>query len=44
MTIENRAAKLQSLPDEVFEEVKQCNVLLKGPHGDAQGPRSPGPT
>ena len=31
MTIENRAAKLQSLPDEVFEEVKQCNVLLKGP-------------
>ncbi len=31
MTIENRAAKLQSLPDEVFEEVKQCDVLLKGP-------------
>lgn len=31
MTIENRAAKLQSLPDEVFEEVKKCNVLLKGP-------------
>ena len=31
MTIENRAAKLQSLPDEVFEEVKKCNVILKGP-------------
>lgn len=31
MTIENRAAKLQSLPEEVFEEVKQCDVLLKGP-------------
>ena len=31
MTIENRAARLQSLPDEVFEDVKKCNVLLKGP-------------
>lgn len=31
MTIENRAAKLQSLPDEVFEEVKKCDVILKGP-------------
>ena len=31
MTIENRAAKLQSLPDEVFEEVKKCNVIVKGP-------------
>ena len=31
MTIENRAAKNQSLPDEVFEEVKKCDVLLKGP-------------
>ena len=31
MTIENRAAKLQSLPDEVFEEVKKCVVILKGP-------------
>ena len=26
MTIENRAAKLQSLPDDVFEEIKKCNV------------------
>jgi isocitrate dehydrogenase (NAD+) len=31
MTIENRAAKLQSLPDDVFEEIKKCHVLLKGP-------------
>lgn len=31
MTIENRAAKMQSLPDEVMEEIKQCDVLLKGP-------------
>lgn len=31
MTIENRAAKLQSLPDEVLDEVLKCNVLLKGP-------------
>ena len=30
MTIENRAAKLQSLPDEVFEEIKKSNVLIKG--------------
>ncbi len=31
MTIENRAALLQSLPDSVLEQVKQCDVLLKGP-------------
>lgn len=31
MTIENRVAKLESLPEEVLEEVKKCNVLLKGP-------------
>ena len=31
MTIENRVAKLQSLPLEVLAEVKQCDVLLKGP-------------
>lgn len=31
MTIENRAAKLQSLPDDVFEEVKKCDVIIKGP-------------
>lgn len=31
MNIENRAALMQSLPEDVFEEVKQCDVLLKGP-------------
>ncbi len=31
MTIDNRVAKMQSLPDEVFEEVLKCNVILKGP-------------
>lgn len=31
MTIENRAALMQSLPDSVKEEVKKCNVLIKGP-------------
>ena len=31
MTIETRAAKLQSLPDDVYEEIKKCNVLIKGP-------------
>ena len=31
LTIENRAAKLQSIPDDVLEEVKQCHVTLKGP-------------
>lgn len=31
MTIENRVAKMESLPAEVLEEVKKCDVLLKGP-------------
>lgn len=31
LTIENRVAKLESLPEEVLTEVKKCNVLLKGP-------------
>ena len=31
MTIENTAAKLQSLPDDVFEEIKKCDVIIKGP-------------
>ena len=25
------AAKLQSLPDDVFEEIKKCDVIIKGP-------------
>ena len=31
MTIENRVAKLNSLPEECLEEIRQCQVLLKGP-------------
>lgn len=31
MTIENRAAKNNSLPDECMAEIKKCDVLLKGP-------------
>ncbi|MGM9618024.1 isocitrate/isopropylmalate family dehydrogenase [Butyricicoccus sp.] len=31
MTIENRVAKMESLPADVFEEIKKCHVLVKGP-------------
>ncbi len=31
MTIENRVAKLNSLPEECLEEIRKCQVLLKGP-------------
>lgn len=31
MTIENRVEKMESLPKEVLEKVKKCDVLLKGP-------------
>lgn len=31
MTIENRVARMESLPPEVFEECKKCDVLVKGP-------------
>lgn len=31
LTIENRAAKLQSIPDDVLAEIKRCHVTLKGP-------------
>lgn len=31
MTIENRVAKNNSLPQECLEEIKKCHVLLKGP-------------
>lgn len=31
MTIENRVAKMESLPDEVLSECKACDVLVKGP-------------
>ncbi|MBR5023404.1 MAG: isocitrate/isopropylmalate dehydrogenase family protein [Oscillospiraceae bacterium] len=31
LTIENRLARNQSVPSEVLEEIKACDVLLKGP-------------
>lgn len=31
LTIENRAAQLKAIPDDVLEELKACNVILKGP-------------
>lgn len=31
LTIENRLAKKESLPKEIFDQIKQCDVLLKGP-------------
>ena len=38
LTIENRAEKMQSIPDDVLAEIKQCHVTLKGPtHTPEQG-------
>lgn len=31
LTIENRAAKMQSIPEDVLENIKRCHVTLKGP-------------
>lgn len=31
LTIENRVACLKAIPDDVLEELKACNVILKGP-------------
>ena len=31
LTIENRAEKLKSIPDDVLAEIKRCHVTLKGP-------------
>jgi isocitrate dehydrogenase (NAD+) len=31
LTIENRVAHMQSIPDDVLAEIKQCHVTLKGP-------------
>ncbi len=31
MTIENRAAKMESLPSDVLPKIKECDVLVKGP-------------
>ncbi len=38
LTIENRAAQLTPIPDDVLEEIKKCHVTLKGPtHTPEQG-------
>ena len=31
LTLENRVAKMQSVPDDVMAQIKACHVLLKGP-------------
>ncbi|MDA1188561.1 MAG: isocitrate/isopropylmalate family dehydrogenase [Chloroflexi bacterium] len=31
LTIENRAAKMKAIPDDVLAEIKKCHVTLKGP-------------
>jgi len=31
LTIENRAAKLEAIPEDVLEDIKKCHVTLKGP-------------
>lgn len=31
LTIENRVAKMKAIPDDVLEELKSCDVILKGP-------------
>ena len=31
LTIENRAAQLKAIPDDVLAELKSCDVILKGP-------------
>ena len=31
LTIENRAAAMKAIPDDVLAEIKECHVILKGP-------------
>ncbi len=31
LTIENRAAQMKAIPDDVLSELKECHVILKGP-------------
>ncbi|MCH8284725.1 MAG: isocitrate/isopropylmalate dehydrogenase family protein, partial [Chloroflexi bacterium] len=31
LTIENRAAQMKAIPDDVLAEIKECHVTLKGP-------------
>ena len=37
LTIENRLAKMEAVPSDVLEEIKQCDVLLKGPTTTPKG-------
>jgi isocitrate dehydrogenase (NAD+) len=37
LTIENRLAKQQAVPDDVLSEIKKCDVLLKGPTTTPKG-------
>ena len=38
LTVENRAAQLKTIPDDVLAEIKDCHVTLKGPtHTPEQG-------
>ena len=37
LTIENRVAKNQAVPDDVLKEIKTCDVLLKGPTTTLKG-------
>ncbi len=37
LTIENRLKKNQPVPDEVLEEIKSCDVILKGPTTTPKG-------
>ncbi len=37
LTIENRLAKGKAVPDDVLEEVKKCDVILKGPTETPRG-------
>jgi len=42
LTIENRAKVMKAIPDDVLEEIKKCNVLLKGPlHTPKKGDKWP---
>ena len=42
LTIENRSAKGQSIPDDILAEIKRCHVTLKGPtHTPEQGDQWP---
>ncbi len=42
LTIENRAAQMKSIPDDVLAEIEACDVTLKGPtHTPEKGDRWP---